>query len=147
MQKLRCAGLVSTICLLGHTLDHNTHKFILSLGTTFYENMTNLSRFCRRFCACLRHHPSDVPSLQRTLVNTNATRFPLTRAPKMPDTGYYALCCRAENYPPCPQIQTFRAFSARELTRGAPPYRLASSTCHRIRAQHGAISRDAKPLG
>jgi hypothetical protein len=37
--------------------------------------MTNLSRFCRRCCAFHCHHPSDVRSLQRTLLNTNATRF------------------------------------------------------------------------
>ncbi len=29
------------------------------------------------------HHPSDAPSLQRTLVNTNTTRFLLIRIPKL----------------------------------------------------------------
>ena len=45
MLKLRRAGMVSTNALLGHTLDHTTSKLIVPLCITFYENMTNLSRF------------------------------------------------------------------------------------------------------
>ncbi len=72
MPKLRRAGMVSTKRLLGHTLDHNTSKLIVPLCNTFYENMTNLSRFWRKFCACHRHHLLDVPSLQRTMLYTNS---------------------------------------------------------------------------
>ncbi len=96
MRKLRRAFWVVTNRLLGHRPDQNTSIFILPLCNTSYDNMPNLSRFCRRL------------------------------------HGFATI------------LQTFRAFSARELTRKTPTYRLASSTCHHIRVQHGAISRDAR---
>jgi len=36
---------------------------------------------------CHRHHPSDIPSLQCTLINTNTTGFLLARIPKLANTG------------------------------------------------------------
>jgi exopolysaccharide biosynthesis predicted pyruvyltransferase EpsI len=52
-QKLQRARAVITNRLLGHKPDYNTSKTIIPFCNTFYENMTNLSRFQRTFCGML----------------------------------------------------------------------------------------------
>jgi hypothetical protein len=83
MLKLQRAGTVSTNALLGHTL-YNTSKFIANFCKTFSQNMINVSRFHRRFCAC-HHHPSDVPSLQRTVFDAKSIN---THYPQVPADTY-----------------------------------------------------------
>ena len=58
----------------------------------------------------------------------------------------FLLCCRVESIPHKTMFRRFRAFSVCELTQRAPTHRFVSSTCRCVRALHGAISRDAKPV-
>ena len=45
-QKLQSAEAVITNRLLGHKPDQNTSKRIIPFWNPFYENVTNMSRFC-----------------------------------------------------------------------------------------------------
>jgi hypothetical protein len=66
--------------------------------------------------------------------------------PKLVDTGGISHPLPCDEHCSCIHIQTFRAFSTPKLTRIAPTHGLISSACRRIQAQHGAISRDVKPI-